>query len=275
VAILAAQLGGFEPVDNYEVDLFTGSHTPGPDLTMIESYVLRAQRLATMSEQAFAANFGQVFRVLAYLKGKPDQNLKRVWDLHRRNGKEVISVVDGKLQSYAKVSDILGLPDASLLKMIMSVVASQPNYVDPVECEPPAAEQAKLDRHSCAVKEIRCAVDRNNRRIILDGGIALEGSSYELVAALAEEYEADLQAGKTGDQYRFVKAKDLAKKLRLEEASLRQRVSRTRERIEQAYLITFDRQLLPDDVIENKGWDGYRLNPSVLLVDPGQMRKAS
>ena len=31
---------------------------------MIESYVVRAQKLATMSEQAFVASYGQIFRVL-------------------------------------------------------------------------------------------------------------------------------------------------------------------------------------------------------------------
>ena len=36
---------------------------------MVESYVVRAQKLATMSEQTFLASYGQVFRALPYLPG--------------------------------------------------------------------------------------------------------------------------------------------------------------------------------------------------------------
>ena len=48
--ILAADLAEYEPIYNYAIDLFIkGQHKPGPALTMVESYVVRAQKLATMS----------------------------------------------------------------------------------------------------------------------------------------------------------------------------------------------------------------------------------
>ena len=58
-----------EPVDNYAIDLFKGQHKPGSALTIVESYGVRAQKLATMSEQTFLASYGQVFRALPYLLG--------------------------------------------------------------------------------------------------------------------------------------------------------------------------------------------------------------
>jgi hypothetical protein len=274
MAVLAAKLDGFEPADSYDVDLFSGAHQPGPDLTTVEAFVLRAQKMGTMSERAFAANYGQIFRVLPHLSGTADESFQRVWDLHHRHGQEVISVVDAQLIRYASFSDILALPDTSLLKMIMSAVAKQPGYVDPVEKEPSAAEQAKFDNHSYAPEEIRCAVDANARKILFNGGIGVGGSIYELVAALAAEHETDLNAGTFLDQYRFVKASRLASKLKITEPTLRRRVSRARKTIEKAFLIKLDRQLLPDDVIENKGWSGYRLHPYVLLVRPAQMRSS-
>jgi len=33
-------------------------------------------------------------------------------------------------------------------------------------------------------------------------------------------------------------------------------------------------QLLPDDIIENQEWKGYRLNPYLVLVNPSQLRGA-
>ena len=96
-------MAAHEPADNYAVDLFTGAHDPGAALTMIESYVVRAQKFATMSEQAFVASYGQIFRAVPYLPGSADQNVRRIWDLHRRHGQEVISVVDGELKNNAGV----------------------------------------------------------------------------------------------------------------------------------------------------------------------------
>jgi 7-cyano-7-deazaguanine synthase in queuosine biosynthesis len=137
--ILAADLGEYEPNDLYAVDLFLGEHSPGPDLAMVESYVLRAQKLATMSEQAFYATYGQVFRALPYLPGSQDDNARRIHDLHRRHGKEVVEVVDRELKNNASLVQALALPDTSLLAMILSPIAKQPAYADPIESEEPAS----------------------------------------------------------------------------------------------------------------------------------------
>lgn len=102
--------------------------------------------------------------------------------------------------------------------------------------------------------------------------IEFGGSIYELIAALSQEFEADLDAGTFKDQYRFAKASVLAKRLRIDEQSLRQRVSRARKKIEQAFLHNCDLQLDDDDVIQNEAWKGYRLNPYLLLVKPAQLR---
>lgn len=76
IAGSATDLAEYEPVDNYAIDLFKGQHKPGPDLTMVESYVVRAQKLATMSEQIFLASYDQVFRALPYLPGSSEDNVR-------------------------------------------------------------------------------------------------------------------------------------------------------------------------------------------------------
>jgi hypothetical protein len=270
--ILAAGMAAHEPADNYAVDLFTGAHDPGAALTMIESYVVRAQKLATMSEQAFVASYGQIFRAVPYLPGSADQNVRQIWDLHHRHGQEVISVVDGALKSNASVTQALELPTSSLLAMIVSPIAKQPDYVDPVETEPTAAAQAAADPRDYTEGQIAFAIDPSTRKVLFKSGIELGGSVYGLIAALALEFEADLDSGTFKDQHRFVKASALAKRLQIEEQSLRQRVSRARKKIEQSFLRNCDQQLDADDVIENEGWKGYRLNPYLLLVKPAQLR---
>ncbi len=133
--ILAADLAEYEPVNDYAIDLFKGQHKPGSALTMVESYVVRAQKLATMSEQTFLASYGQVFRALPYLPGSPEENVRQIYELHRRHGQEVIQTVDRELKNNASLVQTLSLPVTSLLAMIVSPVAKQPDYIDPIEAE--------------------------------------------------------------------------------------------------------------------------------------------
>jgi hypothetical protein len=72
-----------------------------------------------------------------------------------------------------------------------------------------------------------------------------------------------------------VKAADLARRLSVDEQSLRQRVSRTRKSLEDQFLQHCDKQLDLEDVIQNEEWKGYRLNPYLLQVKPGQLQESS
>ena len=53
---------------------------------------------------------------------------------------------------------------------------------------------------------------------------------------------------------------------------MRQRITRFRDTIEKKFLEALDVQLADDDVIQNDPGRGYRLNPYLLLVQPGQLR---
>ena len=76
--------------------------------------------------------------------------------------------------------------------MIVSPIAKQPGYEDPVESEPTAIEQAAADSHDYATEQITMAIDASGRKVIFKRGIEFGGSIYELIAALDHEFEADL-----------------------------------------------------------------------------------
>ena len=185
---------------------------------------------------------------------------------------KIVSVVDAKLQNTASLDQALARPPNSLLSMIVSPIAKQPDYEDPVELEPTAAEQAAADVHDYASEQIAIAVDADAAKVVFRGGIEMGGSIYELVGALCREFEEDLNAGTFRDQYRYITAAVLAKRLQINQPSLRQCVSRARRKIERTFLAKFDQQLDAEDVIQNKDWKGYRLNPYLLLVKPDQLR---
>lgn len=273
--VLAAGLGEYEASDAYAVDLFTGAHEPGPALTMIESYVLRAQKLTTMSEQAFVATYGQIFRAIPHLQGSPDENVRKLWELHRRHGQEVVGVIDAEIERKAGLTQMLDLPTTCLLSLIVSPIAKQPDYLDSIEMEPTAVEQAALDQHDYTRQQIQFAIDDAARKVMFKGGLSLGGPVYQLVASLGTDFVADVDAGTFRHEHRFVNARLLAKRFKINEQSLRARVSRARATLEKAFLDTFDRQLDSEDIIQNQVAKGYRLNPYLLLVQPAQLRGES
>jgi 7-cyano-7-deazaguanine synthase in queuosine biosynthesis len=271
--VLAAGMSEYDPAEGYSLDLFTGAHEPGPDLTLIECYVLRAQRLATMTQQSFVETYGQIFRAIPHLSGSVDENVKRIWEMHRRHGQEVISVVDRELQSKATTSGLSELPTSSLLAMVVSPVAKQPAYTDPADSEPTAAAQAQGDTHDYSWKRFAIAIDTEGQAVLFEGRIEFRGSIFQLIAALAEDFRSDWKAGTFRDHYRFVRTNTLAKRLHIDEQSLRQQVSRARKKIELAFLKTFDRHVDGNDLIQNEEGKGYRLNPYLLLVEASQLRE--
>jgi len=157
-------------------------------------------------------------------------------------------------------------------EMIVSPVAKQPDYVDPIEAEQPASAQAAADTQTIVSQPVVFAIDNGTRKVIFRGGQELKGAGYGLVCALAKEFEEDIESGISKDAFRYVKANELAKRLRVDEQSLRQRVSRTRKTLEKQFLDSRDIQLDLEDVIQNEEWKGYRLNPYLLLVKPAQLQ---
>jgi hypothetical protein len=272
--ILAAGLGDQEPSDHYSVELFRSERQPGPSLSMAESYVGRAFKLANMSEQTFFATYGQVFRAISYLPGDPNINARKLWELHRRHGREVVTVIDHELKRAASLSDTLSRPRGSLLSLIASASVGESVYSDPIETEPKAKDQAFSDTHDYAPQRIQFAIAKNAKKVMFKD-IQIGGATFALMAELAAEFEADLGAGTFREQYQFVKAPKLAKRLRITESSLRRRVSRARQQFERAFKRQYRRTLHIDDIIQNQEWSGYRLNPYLLLVLPAQLRDES
>ena len=270
--ILGAGLGEHEPADAYVVDLFRGERRPGPDVTMTESYVLHALKLATMSEQTFLNSFGQVFRVLPYLPGSPEENAAKLHELHRRHGQTVEAVINRELAHHATLTRCLSLPETSLLMLIQSPAVRLPATPDPAETEQSASEQAAVDCSQSLERPLIFAIDKKRGRVLFRDGVEIGGVSFQLVAKLAIEFMEDMTASRPRDEFRFVKAETLAGRVGIDEQGLRQQITRFRRSIEKKFLKAFDVQLADDDVVQNEPGRGYRLNPYLLLVQPGQLR---
>jgi hypothetical protein len=225
-----------------------------------------------MSQEAFAASYGQIFRAIPYLPGSAEENVSKLWDLHHRHAQDVITIINSELRAKANIDAVLALPPNSLLAMVLSQITAQSSYIDPIEAEAPAPNQAAADSHDYSRHQMVFAVHRLSRKLLFEGSLEFGGAVFQLVDVLAEQFVADLHAGLPPQQYGFRTAAALAKRLRIKQQSLRQRISRARDQLEEAFLSTFGRQLDANDIIQNKGWNGYRLNPYLHLVNADQLK---
>jgi hypothetical protein len=222
-----------------------------------------------MTQEAFLANYGQVFRALPFLPGSPDQNAHRIHRLHQRHGAAVVAVLSGQLAASANLNTILdGLPRTSLLAMIQSSAAMDFQHASPIEKEPPPSVEAAGNHRPVVDRRFVVAVDGRRKRIVFAGGPTMSGKAYELIAKLAERHREDLE---NELNFTFIRGDALARDFGIAEDALRKRVHRFRTEIARQFLDYYGYTPDEHDIVENSPWHGYRLNPYILLVSPGQL----
>lgn len=117
-AVLAADAGGFDRADSYDIDLLTGAREEGEPRRMLASYVEVAQQVAEMSEMDFFMRFGEVARVVRQLGESADKNARKIYELHRRHANSVLRVIDKGVAHHASLIRARALPQGSLLRMV-------------------------------------------------------------------------------------------------------------------------------------------------------------
>ena len=194
--ILGADLGEHELADAYVVDLFRGERRPSPDVTMAEFDVLhglsssppcRSRRFSTASARSFAC-----CRTCRALRRRMPA---RLHELHRRHGQNVEAVIDRELAHHATLTKSLSLPQTSLLMLIQSSAIRLPATVDPAETEPPASEQAAVDRSRVPERPLVFAMDQERRKVLFWGGAQIGGVSYELMSKAGDRVRGRCERG--------------------------------------------------------------------------------
>lgn len=270
-AVLAASQEKQERPDAYDRDLFTGAHEDGRDLTMVEAHVLRAQKLATMSEHAFLSNYGQVFRALSDIDGSPHEVARRIFELHQRYGASVVEVFDGQSRLHASLAAIQNLPPTSLLGMIRAPIGRPAAFLDPIEAEPKPSVEAGLDHTPVRPRRFTFAMEERAQRIVFAEGPVLKGISYKLFARLARQFQSDLECGVEKTDYAFIRTEILLKEFNQSGEGLRQQIWRLRKSLTRQFEKMAGYTLDQNDIIESVNWTGYRLNPYLVLVDAPQL----
>jgi hypothetical protein len=162
------------------------------------------------------------------------------------------------------LTDRLELPDTSLLAMLQAPATPEIEPRDVTEREPTASTRVRQNGQRALPRPLRFAVDRTSRRVLFDGGPQLVGVFYTLIVTLLPRFLVGQEAGEGPDGFGFVSPKALAEELQISDESLRRQVSRLRSSLASQFNKTFGAFPHEDDVVENKPWSGYRLNPHLV-----------
>ncbi len=263
-AVLAAGMEFCEPADIYMVDLLTGDRSRDKDVRMALAYVKSVQSLASTPKNRFLAEYPQIASALAWFPDlTADQAKDRIYDLLHRHAADVLSVVaDGTRRHLDEL--VRGeLPAASLLAMCFNRTR--------IDVVPPSGydQQVKDFMDRLAPPAYEFAVYVEGGRILFRGDFHLDGANFELFAALLDNHRA---AKKMAAEVPFIPAPDLAVKLKISEASLRQQVSRLRKLVTDRLAVDLGLVLGTDDFIENKERAGYRLSPKLREVSRADLQ---
>jgi Queuosine biosynthesis protein QueC len=120
----------------------------------------------------------------------------------------------------------------------------------------------------------QAAVDDIQKCILVDGlGPLTSPTDYRIVSVLAELFREDREVELAPENCRTLSATELAEKASIAgDQACRKAVSRLREKIDQEHQELYGSTLGQDAVIENVWGKGYRINPSVRIVSPSQLR---
>jgi len=259
-AVLAADAEGYDKADGYHIDLLTGDRgheDPDPAI----AYVKFARTVSNLAFAQLQSEFPQVSAALHSVPGMAAPAvLDRIWDLHRRHGSGVLSVISAATKAMA--DDLVNgrLAPGCLLRLSFSQ-----GPVQHVGADTTAQTAAFIDRLSAA--ECEFAVDEIGQKICFRGGYTIGGAGYRLIRELVGRHR---EAKQSGVEVPFYWTANLALALGLDDTTLRQKIGRLRNQAE-TRLAVDQGAVFPNGFIENRVAKGYRLSPELKEVTLGDL----
>jgi hypothetical protein len=174
------------------------------------------------------------------------------------------------------------LPQSSLLVMTVSqsgkpALRGISQHTDPVQSSVDAVETERA--HAGTPKTdgnaLQLAIDPTTKEIVIRDLLRLGDADSRLVRELHNIYQQDLSAGRTPENHQYLTSHKLADSLKLDERTVRQRVSRCRTTVHASYKQKFGQDAPKHLLIENKARQGYRLNPHIRFVAIAELEQSA
>lgn len=263
IAVLAAGVGDDDPLEAYAIDPLYGSR---PDVRQRETalgYVNRARQYAGMDEREFVRKFGEIQRAVGFLDELPDAAAKRLFLLHRKHGQAVRGIVDAEL---ARVRADQGPADGTKQSDSLVMLAGQALFgigalpvlphVDQSPDKPAKAEQRRWT----------VRIGTSHDRVAIDTFGKMTRVPATVLRTLATPFLDAKGRGSAPEDFPLLKAGELARQWGKDEEVVRKWIQRTRRAIDKLVVEKGLDPLDTNEIVENVGWRGYRLNPDTVEV---------
>jgi hypothetical protein len=257
-AVLAAGQEAEDPADAYQVDLLLGEREGGPDREMALAFVRSASAINRMTDVAFFSHYGETSRIVGFFPEPSATVAERILGLYRRHAAAVCRVFDQAIVTNASKMREGSLHAASLLSLVVGHPGEGDVYHVPRSVPAPTA---------VAASEIRMAIDEDGKRVVFEAWGEIQGVSAKLIIVLSRPFRQAMRDELAPEHYPFTNTAVLQREINCQsQATLRRRVLRCRNQIEKLAKNACNPSPLPEAVIENLQWHGYRLNPDQIRI---------
>ena len=279
IAVLGAGASDFDPAESYGVDFLIGPRQLGEDRAMAVDIIRSALEFRRLSETEFATRFAGELAWLTtgFPSQAPDETVRRAIDVFRRHGEEVGTIFRQAARDRADALIDGSLPESCLLRMVINSPATALDDTGLVSGPPTASTEEESADGSLAPDEIFLALDEVEKHVLIDNIAPLTSpGEYRIVSVLLKLFREDRQAELDPANYRTLSAAELAAEIgEGGDQNGRKAISRLRHKIDREHLELYGSAPGLEVVIETVKGKGYRLNPSIRIVAPGQIRRGT
>jgi hypothetical protein len=273
---LAGGAAALDEPQGYETDFLTGPRDAGPDRVMAIETVLLALDCASISERDFLARFAGVLPWVrqAYPLDQREKVTKEVFGLFRRHGEAVRQLlIDVANQQIPEVVDQTLSPSSLLALTLKSRLTDLPRSLDDGSGEALPELSTHRDYSPAGTHEIWIAIDEARQRVLIRDLPELKGPAiFQIIKLLVDISLEDRSRPGVTQRYTGLRGREIADRLSLSsEGSVSAAIRRARAELKEAFDgLGLQKEDAFHAVIQGTD-QGYRLNPKVQIVEPGDI----
>jgi 7-cyano-7-deazaguanine synthase in queuosine biosynthesis len=255
-SVLAASLEQNDPESRYMIELLTGVRDKETDVMMAGDYIKFAYEVSGLSQQQFQREYPQIFDAANYCgMSTATEAINNIYEMIKRHAAGVKQVIVNATQSNAALIASGNLPHGSILSMALTGPKSIQIITSRDMTGDIAILKDRLDQLSAPTPEF--FLDKDQNRVVFAGNFSIDKGEFTLVNALLPNFEK----GKSkGTEIEYMEAKKLAQDMfKGNEQNLRQLISRLHKKLCDHLGVQLG-IADPDEFIENKKGEGYRIN---------------
>jgi len=278
IGVLGAEASDLDPGETYDVDLLVDPRQIGEDRAMAVDIVRSALEFRRLSDAEFATRFAceLAWVTTGFPRQAPNEAVHSAIKMFRRHGEAVQTIFTQAARHHANVLIDGSLPKSCLLRMVINSPETELDHTELIS-GPRLASEEESGEELVAPDAIFLALDEVQKHVLIDDIAPLTSpSEYRIISVLLKLFREDREAEVNPANYRTLSAAELAAEIgEGGDQNGRKAISRLRHKIDREHLELYGSAPGPGAVIETVQGTGYRLNPSIRIISPGQIRRGA